>query len=240
MRPSSLGLILPSLFVLLFLKVSALPSPLTTTTDDVTLDNTVLATTIAGLSASISQGTYVIRSTVTNKFMSFHYNNVTWEYDLFVNDTVPYSWTIGQVNFDDDDGFVNGQGTVVASANKRTIEGGIDQCVYAQWNTPAQADINVATKTCALSIPRAKTLWLLVPSATKPCSSSVPDGASTCRGVFSIVACDHLLDAPARAIDASAPPELVTEEGTRWGSGMVLWKNQDQADSLWEVWQAPS
>ena len=71
------------------------------------------------------------------------------------------------------------------------------------------------------------------PTANNTCREPVVPRA-TCVSVCSIVALDHVLDQPARALTANGTALRLQYEKHPEGVQMVAW--QDDPSLLWEVW----
>jgi hypothetical protein len=77
---------------------------------------------IASIASDLSTGTYVLRSNSTGLYLG--YNTTVKSIDAWPGTPEPYGWQVGEANWDDSDGSVNGVSTVIGSNRKRSLASG--------------------------------------------------------------------------------------------------------------------
>jgi hypothetical protein len=77
---------------------------------------------ISSLASSLPENTYVLRSHSTNLYLG--YNTTSTSINAYPGTVDTWGWMVGQANWDDSDGFVNGESTVIGSNKKRSLASG--------------------------------------------------------------------------------------------------------------------
>ncbi|RXK38197.1 hypothetical protein M231_04571 [Tremella mesenterica] len=195
-------------------------------------NNTLQALSIAASSLNLSLGDYIFQSQQTGKFLSYIVEGRGVKPDV-----IPTIWTLGTME-DDDDGEIKGKDWIVKSNKKRSFETGDGHCIAAQWGYDIGSDhagvMYACPSTTGLRI--AKLLWLFVPSTNTTCTLPSPADNTTCISVISIIACDHLVDQPARALSAIGEGTQMDYGTQPWGVLMDQWV-EGNTDFLWELWR---
>lgn len=201
------------------------------------IDNSAQASSLAAAALALDNGNYTFREYSRDLYLSF----VGEGNGVIPDGNSSWAWAVGQME-DDRDGHVNGTGVLLTSDKKRTLQAnnaGDPKCLAAQWGAEIGADHAGVMYSCKSAVSgtlrKAKLLWLFVPSTTVNATCGEPSvDHARCVGVCSIVALDHLLDQPARALSANGTAMRLDYGNHPEGVQMSAW--QDDISFLWEVW----